>query len=84
MIENEIIWYKFKMINVSNFSKFWQSVFHFIWVLACVAIAAILAYITAGITNGTIQLGIFTPFIGLALSEIDSWFVQYEKTVVPQ
>jgi hypothetical protein len=84
---DEIIWYKFKMINLSNLSIFWQSVLHFAWILVCVGVAAVLNYLVTGLSNGSITLPIpqtLVPLVGLAIGELDSLFVQYEKTVVPQ
>jgi hypothetical protein len=75
-----------KMINLSNLPKWSQAVIHWAWVLLCVGIAAVLDYLVTALSNGAITLpdsSITLPLVGIALGELDTWFVKYEKTIVP-
>ena len=75
------------MINLSSLPKWSQALVHWCWVLICVAIVAMLNYLVTALSNGTFTLPdpqITTPLAGIALGELDTWFVKYEKTVVPQ
>ena len=74
------------MINLSNLPKWLQAVIHWVWVLVCIGILAVLDYLVKALSNGTIQLPDSTvtlPLLGIALGELDTWFATYEKTVVP-
>jgi hypothetical protein len=49
--------------------------------LGVIAAVAVLNFISAGLTNGTLQLpipAILVPVIGLIISEADTWLVNWQ------
>jgi len=53
--------------------------------LGSIALVAVLNYIVAGLSNGTVQLPIpvaFDPVLGTLLAEFIDWLVPYTNTAI--
>jgi hypothetical protein len=70
------------MIDASNLSKLGQALLSLGIRVAVIAAVAVVNYLIAGLSNGTITLpdpALTVPALGLVLSEADSWLVTWEK-----
>lgn len=67
------------IINASNLTKFGQAVLSFGIRIAVIGIIGGLDYLAKTYTGWDIP-PIYIPFIGAAIAEADTWFVQWEKT----
>lgn len=62
-------------------TKTQQALLSFFIRVGVIAAVAVLNFITAGLTNGTLQLpipAVLIPLIGLVLSEADTWLVNWQ------
>jgi hypothetical protein len=64
-------------------TKTQQAFLSFVIRVGVIAAVAVLNFVSAGLTNGNLQLpipAVLVPLIGLVLSEADTWLVNWQTT----
>lgn len=75
------------IFDASKLSKSGQALLSLGIRVGAIALVAVLDYVSAGLSHGTIQLPVpafADTIIGLLVAEADTWAIQWETSVVGQ